>query len=299
MKNKLYSSTRLKNDILISDIVTIHYFEFSNNYKFNGESHDFWELVYIDNGELTVISESTEYKLKKGGLILHAPNEWHSMRANGVKAASAIIISFYCSSRALLGSSNRIFYTGNTERILLSEIIQEAQNAFDTPLSNLVTPKLHRKNEVVFGAEQLIKINLCKLIITILRTEMSHMHVTKHNYHQGFFEEISEFLEKNLDKKLSLEDISHHAAISKTALKRLFHQKVGCGVYEYYIKLKIERAKIYIRENNYNFTQIAEMLGYSSIYHFSNQFKSRVKMTPTEYASSIKSLTNEAENFNL
>ena len=85
--------------------------------------------------------------------------------------------------------------------------------------------------------------------------------------------------------------------VSKTALKQLFKKNTGSGVCDYFIKLKIERAKTYIRENNYNFTQIAEMLGYNSVHYFSAQFKKIVAMSPTEYAASIRALTSEAERF--
>ena len=299
MQNKIYCDTRLKEDISISEIVTVHYFEFSKDYNFGGERHDFWELVYVDNGELTANSDGTLRKLTKGELVFHKPGEWHSLHADGINAASAIIISFNCHSDAAQKLVGRKFLAGSSERLLLSDIIREAQNAFDTPLSDLVTPKLHRKKEAVFGAEQLIKLDLCKLIIKLLREDMSPAHATtKHNLDRGLFRDITEFLKYNVGKNLTLEEISHHAGISKTALKQLFYQKAGCGAYEYFIRLKIDRAKTYIRESNYNFTQIAELLGYSSVHYFSAQFKARVNMTPTEYAGSIKALTREAEEFN-
>ncbi|HJB28450.1 MAG TPA: AraC family transcriptional regulator, partial [Candidatus Blautia faecavium] len=40
-----------------------------------------------------------------------------------------------------------------------------------------------------------------------------------------------------------------------------------------------------------NFTQISEYLGYSSIHYFSRQFKKISGMTPSEYSSSIKALS--------
>ena len=46
-----------------------------------------------------------------------------------------------------------------------------------------------------------------------------------------------------------------------------------------------------IRENQMNFTQISEFLGYSSIHYFSRQFKKISGMTPTEYITSIKALS--------
>lgn len=300
MSREIYSGTKLRDDISISEIVTIHYFEFSKDYRFGGEAHDFWELVYVDNGELTATAESTEHKLTKGSLIFHNPGEWHTLMADGVSAASAIIVSFHCRSEALDTLAGQVFHTGSAQRVLLSEIIKEAQNAFDTPLSRLVTPKLHRKKDPAFGAEQLIKINLCKLIISLIRDGLTHSGpADKHRRDGGLFDEVTDFLAQNLDKSLSLEEIAHHAGISKTALKQLFAAQAGCGACEYFIRLKIDRAKTYIREGNYNFTQIAELLGYGSVHYFSAQFKSRVNMTPTEYAGSVKALTSEAEKFNM
>ena len=45
-----------------------------------------------------------------------------------------------------------------------------------------------------------------------------------------------------------------------------------------------------IRDEQMNFTQISEFLGYSSIHYFSRQFKKMTGMTPSEYASSIRAI---------
>ena len=47
-----YSSYTLKDDLNISKIYTVHYFDYSKDYAFPGESHDFWEIVYVDKGEV-------------------------------------------------------------------------------------------------------------------------------------------------------------------------------------------------------------------------------------------------------
>ena len=57
--------------------------------------------------------------------------------------------------------------------------------------------------------------------------------------------------------------------------------------------MKIDFAKQLIRENDMNFTQISDFLGYSSIHYFSRQFKRSTGMTPSEYVSSIRALADE------
>ena len=49
----------------------------------------------------------------------------------------------------------------------------------------------------------------------------------------------------------------------------------------------LEKAKELIRENDKNFTQISEELGFSTVHYFSRLFKKKTGMTPTEYRSSV------------
>jgi YesN/AraC family two-component response regulator len=71
-------------------------------------------------------------------------------------------------------------------------------------------------------------------------------------------------------------------------LQKLFREKTGGGVIEYFNRMKIETAKQMIREGKYNFTQLSEYLGYSSVCYFSRMFKKATGMSPSEYSSSIK-----------
>ena len=42
-----YIPTPLKREIIIDAVVTIHYFEYMRDFVFPGESHDFWEFLYV------------------------------------------------------------------------------------------------------------------------------------------------------------------------------------------------------------------------------------------------------------
>ena len=74
-------------------------------------------------------------------------------------------------------------------------------------------------------------------------------------------------------------------------ITEIFHEKTGCGVIDYFCRLKIETAQKMIRQKRYNYTQISDMLGYSSYQYFSLQFKKFTRMTPSEYASSVKNFS--------
>lgn len=99
------------------------------------------------------------------------------------------------------------------------------------------------------------------------------------------------YMEKNLCLHLTIEQICRDNMIGRSQLQKIFQQKTGLGVIEYFSNMKIDAAKQMMRTDLMNFTQIAEKLGYSSIHYFSRQFKKITGMTPSEYVSSIKALS--------
>ena len=89
-----FESLNLNVELEISKVVTIHYFEYTSDYCFPGESHDFWEFLCVDKGEVNVLADERPYTLKKDQIIFHKPNEFHNVTANGITAPNLVVISF-------------------------------------------------------------------------------------------------------------------------------------------------------------------------------------------------------------
>lgn len=293
-----YIGTKLKDEIVVKELISVHYFELSKDYHFAGESHNFWELLYVDKGELDVETDSESERLRSGDIVIHRPQEWHVQLASGASAPSVAIIGFRSDSLPMKALGGKKIHTGNRQRALISRILEEAVKAFSTPLDLLYAERLTRREDAPIGSEQLIRNYITELLISMLRDEaMPAVTTIRRNIDRGLFAEITAFMEERLGGKLSLDDIARYAGISKTAVKQLFKEKAGCGACEYFTRMKIKRAREYIREGNYNFTEIAELLGYESIHYFSRQFKSYVKMSPTEYSGSVRALADDAITF--
>ena len=99
--------------------------------------------------------------------------------------------------------------------------------------------------------------------------------------------DVARYMEQNISENLTVLQIAKEFSLSESALKKMFSSDVGCGVTDFFNNMKVEKAKEYIRENEKNFTQISEELGFSSIHYFSRLFKKKTGMTPTEYRSSV------------
>ena len=68
----------------------------------------------------------------------------------------------------------------------------------------------------------------------------------------------------------------------------LFQKNLQISPGEYIRRIKLQESKQMIREGNLNFTEIAAALQYSTVHHFSRQFKEQFGITPTEYARSVR-----------
>ena len=87
--------------INVEKIITIFYMELSKSFAYDGERHDFWEMVYIDKGEMICTADKNRFVLKSGEMTFHKPNEFHNLSGNNTVAPNVSIITFECHSRAM------------------------------------------------------------------------------------------------------------------------------------------------------------------------------------------------------
>ncbi len=289
-----------KSDIVIDSIVSIHYFEYTKDFAFSGEVHDFWEFVYADKEELFITAGGAELLLKPNQFYLHRPMEFHNIRCNGERAANSVIVSFSSNSPALFSIAGRVIECGQRERRLMASVIREAKSAFSTPLGDPYTAELIRRSDSVdFGSEQLIRLYCEELMIFLIRgssdTEAPDTGMSAEVPDERIGSIIS-FLESSTDKLISFGDICDRFSMSGSYLKKLFKASVGCGVMEYYSLCRIDKAKQLIREGRLNFCEIAEQLCFNSAQYFSRCFKNHTGMTPSEYEHSVFSMISTREH---
>ncbi len=296
-----YKSVHLNEVLTIDEIYSIHYFEYMSDFSFPGESHDFWEFLCVDKGEVNVFADELFHSLKKGDIIFHRPNEFHNVKSNGMIAPNLVVISFSCNSPAMAFFEKKVLQISEPERLLLAQIIQEARYVFEGRLDDPYQEELLRAESPRFAGEQLIKIYLQQFLIQMVRHYMVHttplppplIKSVKQKADGVLFSQIQKYMEVHINENISIEQICRSNSIGRSQLQKLFRTRSGYGAIEYFSRMKIDLAKQMIRERHYNFTQIADALGFSSIHYFSRQFKQITGMTPSEYASSIKALSDQ------
>ncbi len=286
-----YQKSTLSTPFSIKNIYTIHYFKYGKNFSFPEESHDFWEMVYIDGGTAEIISGNKKFTLKQGQAIFHSPNVEHTICTQD-EFANAAIISFECTSRATKNLANKIFTFDDSEKKLLNEIINEGSYTYKEKLNDLHQKKLNKRTDAPFGSEQLIKNNIENLLVLLVRSttkaQQEGVKPTQGGKTDDIARKIIAILKEKVYSNINLDEIAGQLYFSKTYVKNVFRKHTGTSVIQYYIDLKMEEAKKLISQNKYSFTEIADKLCINSVHYFSRLFKQRTDMSPSEYAKSIK-----------
>lgn len=286
----MYSPLYPERPFIIRELYTVHYFEYASGYAFHGETHNFWELLYVDRGAIRVTAGESVRELHQGQLIFHAPGEFHALSSTGAPP-DLIVVSFGCESGDMERFRGLVTEAGRTERMLLARIVSESAAAFSTPLDDPSTTGLQRTPDSPFGAEALSCAALEELLIRLAR-RMSVIdgEPDAAPANADGFERTVEYLERHVGDSLTLERICRDNYLGRSQLQKLFHEHTGGGVMDYFSRLKINAARRMIRAGRSNFTQIAALCGFQSVHYFSRRFRQLTGMSPSEYAQSVRML---------
>ena len=113
--------------------------------------------------------------------------------------------------------------------------------------------------------------------------------VYKHNAVAQFTQTLTD----DLTDKIYLSDLALQTGMSPAHMRKLFHKVNNVSPREYLINTRIEKAKFLLEEGKMSISEIGREIGYPNVNYFSRIFKSKTKMSPTDYS---KSLYEDKEN---
>ena len=232
-----------------------------------GETPEIAHLVYVTEGQLLGIINGTQILLQSGSCMLLAPGQWHLSYADADAAPRLLTVSF---TTGASWNSAAIQSPSPTVAALLNAILEE-----------------HR--QVLPHAQDMILMLLGQLLISFDREgillPVQPMHGDKLIVCRA--QKIIHSLSR---QKLNVPLAAQKTGVSPSYLTALFHKHLHIAPGEYIRRVKLEESKQMIRTGDLNFTQIANALEYSTVHHFSRQFKENFGITPTQYANSVRQL---------
>lgn len=272
-ENEKISYERVIPKIEIKEIFGYYYQVRNPNYCFVGESHNFWELSFIDSGSLDTTVDDEPYTLNNMDLILYAPGQYHTQSTRDKTSCSYLTILFDMDIPHPEFIINRVY---NAHRD-----IHHALNNF-----------IKVSNTELLYDDELMLCYLKELIIKILQYDfLSDAPVASSPMQQKFENELLNniiiYINENIYEQLSIEEICHRFSISRSSLQTLFKNNLKVPPKQYISDLKLNKSKVLIKESVYTISEISNMLGFTSIHYFSRKFKQQFGITPTNYAKTI------------
>ncbi len=260
--------------VQVDRVYTFFYHDKESGFFFRGESHSMLELTYVDKGTVHSVAGGQDLLLEQGDVAIYGPDQWHMQYADPGCAPSYITITFDLSGESLQHLLNRKFRMPEQGVRILKQMLRE------------------RDNEDAYTGDMLISL-LSQLLLTILRGAKEDVAIPLRtdnsiNNENEMVSRAQKYISENVRVKLSVPMVAKAVGVSTSYLTALFHKNLQISPGEYIRRAKLQESKIMIREGKLNFTEISRQLQYSTVHHFSRQFKEKFGITPTEYARSIR-----------
>ena len=282
-----YVSTSIPEYLTVRSIVAVltKPFQATPSYddKSHGESHDFPELFYVREGEYAMHVGGAVYDLTAGQMIIYAPLDTHY----GVGGdAMASIISFRADMELMHGIYNRVITLTDEQRRMLEAVIDEGLQCYERRAPGSPVGGMVIRDGISGYRLQKLKRDLELLLLDVYRAvdiADSGDPTGKLTARREQFLTLVAFMRERLGEELTVDDIARGGSMSVSKLKMLFREYTGGGPIDYFINMKIERAKDLIRMGVYTLSEVAEALGFSSLHYFSRTFKARVGVAPSRW----------------
>lgn len=275
MKQNVYP---VKERIKITQINTFFRLPCEDNYEFSGESHNFWEMMYVIRGTLCVSADEKVYHLSPGQIIFHQPLELHKFHVTQKGGAEILVMSYLVEGRLRDFFREKVFLLNQEQQRILTELIlyAEAHAAEDT--------HIYDRYLRAFQSEDLYsqKVSLSVQQLMLSLAENSSIAPLPDGEDSAVFTKAVQYMNDKIYESLSVEEIAAGLHVSVSALKRIFKKYAGLGVHKYFLKLKLKTA-IELLGSGHSVTWVAGQLNFSSQGYFTNTFKREFGDTPSAY----------------
>lgn len=274
---------RFSNSLNIECFMSAFVTNYSPDFNFTGEYHDFWEAVYIISSKAGVSADDKIYSLSKGDIIFHKPMEFHRIWAVEGLPVNAFIFSFRLSGNLSEKLKNKVIRLTPEQQDEIMKLTEEFRRNEKTGHGNSIS----KTSDLLAGWNDDSPFNMavkCRtelFLLDIIRSEIS----PKEQYSSksaDIYRRIITVMKENVYENLSVADIAKKCSFSEAYVKQIFSEFSDCGIHTYFIKLKIKEA-ITLLESGLNVCETSEKLSFSNAGYFTVKFKKEMGCSPTKY----------------
>ena len=256
---KRYTSEGLIDREAAVHLATEHTFQNSELHD-----HDFWELVYIREGQAIQVVDGGEYEVGRGDLLLMREGQTHSFSGEGEFS----YINLCIDPRLLLrdgsapSAASELFW-----RISFFNILERGgclicfSERERLEIEALLATMLREYAERRHGWQQILRRYLDVFFLSVLRALEERESAIAAG---GVWDQLAAYIAENLTADLSLSALAARLFYNPSYLSRCFSAHFGCGVSAYVSARRAERAAHLAAAGHYTVERLAEESGFAS-----------------------------------
>lgn len=290
MEKKIASWTH--SQIMKNNSYEINYYIDYGFHTVDMHSHDFFELYFFMKGDVTYGIEHGRYTLKPNDMLLIPPNNLHMLSTNNPSD---------CYERIILWINPKILIDYSTPKTdfyknLMRPQTTQAYLINDNKLSSNIKAKLielnNQSQNEEYGSDIMREIALKDILLQLAKyfeqdKEEEPLCNTLPDFKNQEIASIMEYINKNLNNDLSIENISKALFFSKCYISKIFRLETKFTIHRY-IKLKRLLYAKQLIEQNLPIVEVYLMCGFKDYSNFFRAFKNEFGLTPKDYFNALK-----------
>ncbi len=99
---------------------------------------------------------------------------------------------------------------------------------------------------------------------------------------------IRKIIDETYAEPMTIAELAKMSFMSESKLRKCFQQQYGMTIYQYVLECRMEKARELLADGNDQVKEVASLVGYSNISHFSEAFQKKFGRTPSMYMKSFK-----------
>lgn len=277
-----WQSYEVNKQIEITKLYSVFKRHFNKGHHFLGEMHDFWEVVYVVDGEVIISADENVHNFKSGDIIFHKPLELHKFNVVGENGATLLIFSFSMSGPVCKNMERQAFHLDKHNRNIIKNFLEFLESEIISHLNVQNVDSFgdllpHFADNNIFL--QTVAIYISRIVLSL--ASGAHTLPKTKTHETELFKHALEIMNTRITENLLVDDLASSLNISVSSLKRLFDKYAGMSVHKYFLTLKIKTATLMLK-GGMAVNEVSDALGFSSQGYFSATYKRETGNNPSQ-----------------
>ena len=252
----------------------------------NLHSHSFYEILYCRSaGGVEYLVGVDRYRLQKGDVVLIPPGISHRPLFPE-ELTEPYIRDVMWISTEFLGQLKRYFPELAHEPLMYSALLQ-IEEVNREPLAWFFEQGIRESQRDSEERDMAIMGNAILLLVQLRRSRLKNEAMLAKAEKPGRLDQVLQYIEDNLSRKITLEDVARHFFVSESTITQLFRRKMGDSFYHCVTQRRLIAAKTLIA-NGVSMENVSEQVGFADYSAFYRAFKKEYGISPAQYRKRLQ-----------